>query len=305
MNSSPHPSFQSVHVQLLITIFLAVLLWALYQRLRKVEFFRWWAWAWTCSALFLAPAIVSVRVGPDWTPLKIGLLATVIVFGILQSLLMALGGLSWQVPGRSLQKMFKAGLWLTLALSAVTFWFGYVLRSHREASFAARNLQRTLTMTLALAYCCFVFFGRWRRKGSWAALMSGAFCFFYAIDQVSYTIDFCGILLKFYGNGTEITPNPIDYVQALLGSPLFFLDLVHICGICLGMILLMVEQSQSTERDLEVSERRRLGLAVNNVELQAEIDDRHRAESALRASEERILQILHGLPVALAVKRGR
>jgi PAS domain S-box-containing protein len=303
MNSSPHPSFQSVHVQLLITIFLAVLLWALYQRLRKVEFFRWWAWAWTCSALFLAAAIESVKVGPDWTPLKISLVGAVVVFGILQSLLLALGGLSWRVPERSLKKMFRAGLLVTLALSAAAFWFGYVLRSHRDVSFAARNLPRTLTMVVALGYCCVVFFGQWRRKGSWAALMSGAFCMFYAMDQVSYTIDFLGILRKYFGSGTEITPNPIDYVQALLGSPLFFLDLVHICGICLGMILLLVEQSQSTERDLEVSERRRLGLAVNNVELQAEIDERQRAEAALRASEERILQILHGSPVAIEVTR--
>ena len=303
MNSSPHPSFQSVHVQLLITIFLAVLLWALYQRLRKVEFFRWWAWAWTCSALFLAAAIESVKVGPDWTPLKIGLLVAVLVFGMLQSVLMALGGLSWHVPGRSLRKMFRAGLWITLALSAMAFWFGFVLRSHRDVSFAARNLPRTLTMMAALTYCCFVFFGQWRRKRSWAALMSGTFCMFYAIDQVSYTIDFVGILRKYYGNGTEITPNPIDYVQVLLGSPLFFLDLVHICGICLGMILLLVEQSQSTERDLEVSERRRLGLAVNNVELQAQIDERQRAELALRSSEERVLQILQGSPVAIVVSR--
>jgi len=303
MNSSPHPSFQSVHVQLLITIFLAVLLWALYQRLRKVEFFRWWAWAWTCSALFLAAAIESVKVGPDWTPLKISLVVAVLVFGILQSLLLALGGLSWRVPERSLQKMFRAGLWVTLAVSAAAFWVGFALRSHRDVSFAARNLPRTLTMMAALGYCCVVFFGQWRRKGSWAALMSGAFCMFYAMDQVSYTIDFVGILRRYFGSGTEITPNPIDYVQALLGSPLFFLDLVHICGICLGMILLLVEQSQSTERDLEVSERRRLGLAVNNVELQAEIDERQRAEAALRASEERILQILHGSPVAIEVTR--
>jgi PAS domain S-box-containing protein len=303
MNSSPHPSFQSVHVQLLITIFLAVLLWALYQRLRKVEFFRWWAWAWTCSALFLAAAIESVKVGPDWTTLKITMLVAGLVFGMLQSLLLALGGLSWHVPGRSLRKMFKVGLCITLALSAAAFWVGYILRTHRDVSFAARNLPRTVTMTAALTYCCFVFFGQWRRKRSWAALMSGTFCLFYAIDQVSYTIDFVGMLRKYYGNGTEITPNPIDYVQVLLGSPLFFLDLVHICGICLGMILLLVEQSQSTERDLEVSERRRLGLAVNNVELQAEIDDRHRAEAALRASEDRILQILHGSPVAIEVTR--
>ncbi|HET6929069.1 MAG TPA: PAS domain S-box protein [Candidatus Acidoferrum sp.] len=305
MNSSPHPSFESVHVQLLITIFLAVLLWALYQRLRKVEFFRWWAWAWTFSALFLAAAIESVKVGPDWTPLKISLLVTVLVSGMMQSLLLALGGLSWSVPGRSLQKVFRAGLWIMLALSAGAFWVGYALRAHRDVSFAARNLPRTLTMMLALGYCCFVFFGQWRRKRSWAALMSGVFCMFYAIDQVSYTIDFVAILRKYYGTGTEITPNPIDYVQILLGSPLFFLDLVHICGICLGMILLLVEQSQSTERNLEVSERRRLGLAVNNAELQAEINERQRAELALRDSEAKFRLVAETAPCAIWILQGQ
>jgi PAS domain S-box-containing protein len=299
MNSSPHPSFQSVHVQLLITIFLAVLLWALYQRLRKVEFFHWWAWAWTCSAIFLAAAIESVKVGPDWTPLKISLLVAVLVFGMLQSLLLALGGLSWSVPERSLKKIFRAGLWLTLVLSAAAFWVGFHLRSHRDVSFAARNLPRTLTMMAALVCCCVVFFGQWRRNKSWAALMSGAFCLFYAVNQVSYTIDFVGILRKYYGTGAEVTPNPIDHVQVLLGSPLFFLDLVHICGICLGMILLLVEQSQSTERNLEVSERRRLGLAVNNVGLQQEIDERHRVEHALRESEAKFRLVAETAPCAI------
>jgi len=55
-------------------------------------------------ALFLAAAIESVKVGPDWTPLKITLVVTVLVSGILQPLLLALGGLSWHVPGRSPQK---------------------------------------------------------------------------------------------------------------------------------------------------------------------------------------------------------
>jgi PAS domain S-box-containing protein len=268
-----------------------------------VEFFRWWAWAWTCSALFLAAAIESVKIGPDWTPLKISLLVVVLVFGMLQPLLLALGGLSWRVPERSLEKVFWTGLWVTLALAAAAFCIGYILRSHRDVSFAARNLPRTITMIAALGYCCVVFFGQWRRKDSWAALMSGVFCMFYAIDQVSYTIDFFGILRKYFGNGTELTPNPIDYMETLLGSRLIFLDLVHICGICLGMILLLVEQSQSTERNLELSEKRRLGLAVNNVELQAEIDERQRAELALRSSEERILQILQGSPVAIVVSR--
>ncbi|HUI51234.1 MAG TPA: PAS domain S-box protein [Terriglobales bacterium] len=302
MNASPHPSFQSVHVQLLITIFLAVLLWALYQRLREVKFFHWWAWAWTCSALFLAAAIEAVFAGTEWTLLKMGLLFAVLVFGILQPLLMVLGGLSWQVPGHSLRKLFWGGIWATLAISVLAFAAGYVLRANREASFSVRNLPRTLTMMAALVYCCIVFVRQWRKNRSWAALMSGAFCLLYAANQLSYTIDFVLILRKYFG-AAKVAPNPFDYVQNLLGSPLFFLDLVDICGICLGMILLLVEQSHLMQRDLEVSERRRLGLAVNNVELQAEIDERHRAELALRASEERIRQILHGSPVAMLVSR--
>jgi len=302
MNTGHHPSFQSIHVQLLITIFLAILLWALYQRLRKLEFFRWWAWAWTCSAVFLAAAILSVRVGNDWTPLKVALLLAVMVFGMFQPLLMALGGLSWHLPERSVGKLLKTGILVLLVIFTMAFAGGYLLRAERDVSFAARNLPRTISMMAALLYCCFVFFGQWRRKRSWAALMSGAFCLFYAVNQFSYTIDFIDLLQKHYGTA-HLTPNPVDYVQALLGSPLFFLDLVDICGICLGMILLLVEQSQLTERDLQVSERRRLGLAVNNFELQAEIGERQRAEDALRASEERIFQILQCSPVAMVVSR--
>src|SRR5215472_12333630 len=197
MNVSPHPSFQSVHVQLLITIFLAILLWALYQRLREVEFFRWWAWAWASSALFLAAAIESVRVGPNWTPLKIALLIGVLMFGMLQPLLMALGGRSWQVPGQSLRTLFRGGILLTLVLTSLAFAAGYLLRANRDASFSARNLPRTLSM--------------------WAALMSGVFCLLYAVDQVSYTIDFVVILRKYFG-ATQVAPNPFDHVQALLGS---------------------------------------------------------------------------------------
>src|SRR5262252_6970651 len=302
MNNGYHPAFQSVHVQLLITIFLAILLWALYQRLRKVEFFRWWAWAWTCSALFLGASIMAMHAGPDWNPLRIYFLLLVLVFGALQPLLLAIGGLSWNAPARPLGRLFYSGLSLAGLASAVAFAFGFTARADRASSFAFRNLPRTGSMVVALGYCCFVFFRHWRRKNSWAALMTGAFCLLYAVDQLSYTIDFVDLIGKHFG-AVPAVPNPVDYVQSLLGSPLFFLDLVDICGICLGMILLLIEHSQITERDLVVSERRRLGLAVSNVELQAEIDERHRAEQALRASEDRILQILQGSPAAMLVAR--
>ena len=39
--------------QTLTTAFLAVVLWSLYARFRQ-GFNRWWAWAWTSSAVFLA-----------------------------------------------------------------------------------------------------------------------------------------------------------------------------------------------------------------------------------------------------------
>ena len=132
--------------------------------------------------------------------------------------------------------------------------------------------------------------------------MSGIFCLLYAVNQFSYTIDFIDLLQRHFG-AAHVTPNPVDYVETLFGSPLFFLDLVDICGICLGMILLLVEQSQVIERNLQVSERRRLGLAVNNFELQAEINERQRAEDTLRASEGRIFQVLQCSPVAMLVSR--
>jgi len=240
MNGSAHPSPQSVPVQLLITIFLAILLWALYQRLRKVEFFRWWAWAWTCSALFLGASIMAMDAGADWDPLRVYFLLLVLMFGTSQPLLLAIGGLSWNAPARPLGKLFYRGLWLTALISAVAFAFGFTSRADRALSFAFRNLPRTGSMVVALGYCCFVFFRHWRRKNSWAALMTGVFCLLYGVDQLSYTIDFADLIGKYFG-AVPAAPNPLDYVQSLLSSPLFFLDLVDICGICLGMILLLIE----------------------------------------------------------------
>src|SRR5260370_41057791 len=96
----------------------------------------------------------------------------------------------------------------------------------------------------------------------------------------------------------------MDSVEIVVGLPVLFLGLVHMGGICLGMILLLVEQSQSTDRNLEVSERRRLGLAVNNVELQAEIDERQRVEQALRESEAKFRLVAETAPCAIWILQG-
>src|SRR6516162_9010871 len=74
----------SVNTQLLLTVFLVVLLWALYARLRRFEFFRWWAWAWTAFAVYLGAAAISLHVGPAWTPLKACLVFVLVLSGFLE-----------------------------------------------------------------------------------------------------------------------------------------------------------------------------------------------------------------------------
>ena len=85
-------------------------------------------------------------------------------------------------------------------------------------------------------------------------------------------------------------PSPflaLENLETLFQSRILFLDLVNTCGICLGIVLLLVEQYQRSERDLEESHRRSYGLVEMNSRLQSEIQERLRIEQALRESESR------------------
>jgi len=217
---------------------------------------------------FSGRSIESVKVGPDWTPLKISLLVAV-------SFLECCSRCCWRwgpqlarsravvaknVPSRAMDHP---------GLSRLAFWLGYNAPSASDVSFAARNLPRTLTMVRrSVTAVCILGSGAERDPGGTDVrrvlpVLCGQPGFLYH--------RFCGhppqVLRQWYGD----YPNPIDYVEILLGSPLFFLDLVHICGICLGMILLSCGAIAVDGAQLEVSERRRLGLAVNNVELQQKL----------------------------------
>ena len=87
-------------------------------------------------------------------------------------------------------------------------------------------------------------------------------------------------------------------------SRLLILDLADTCGICLGMILLLVERYQNTASELEASEKQRVGLAVDNASLQFEIQNRKQVEEGLRRSEEFSRQVVLNSPVAMLVSRG-
>lgn len=296
--------YLSVNVQLLLTVFLVVLLWALYARLHKFEFFRWWAWAWTAFAVYLATATISLHIGPAWTPLKACLVFVLLLSGFLEVVLLVFGGLSWRAPHKPARRLFWTGIGLAVVAASICFFLGFYWRAIPVASMAARNLTRTFALALALLFCFQVFWRQFRLSRSWGAAITGIFCFTYAIDQFLYFLAFAEVLSRFWDVPFRTVLHRLANIEFLSHNRLLFLDLLDTCGICLGMILLLVERYKRTESELEASERRSLGLAADNVSLQLEIQKRLRSEQELRQSEELSRQIVLHSPVAMLVARG-
>jgi PAS domain S-box-containing protein len=295
--------YLSVNIQLLLTAFLVVLLWALYTRFRRFEFFRWWAWAWTAFAVYLGTATISLHVGPAWTPLKACLVFTLLLSGFLEIALLVFGGLSWRAPHKLGRRVFWTGIALALVAASVCFFLGYHWRAIPVASMAVRNLSRTLALALALLFCVVVFWRQFRLNRSFAAAITGAFCFAYAVDQFLYFLAFAEVVSKFWGMPFPPLLHDLANIEWLSHNRLLFLDLLDTCGICLGMILLLVEHYKQTESELEASEQRSLGLAADNVSLQLEIQKRLHSEEELRRSEELSRQIVLYSPAAMLVSR--
>lgn len=296
--------YLSVNFQLLLTLFLVALLWALYSRLQGFGFFRWWAWAWTASAVFLASATASMRIGAAWTPAKIALIAVLLLLGFLQPFLLVCGGLSWRSPSRPSRRFLWSGAVSVLAAASVCLLLGYAFRSIPAISFAFRNVFRALSMAVALCFCFVVFWRQFRSSRSYAAAITGSFCLAYAFDQSIYFLSFCKILFDHFH---LFFPPILARIASTVfsgQSRLLFLDLVDTCGICLGMILLLVERFQHTASRLEMSERQRQGLAVDNASLQSEIESRQKAELELRSSEAFSRQVVLNSPLAMIVSRG-
>lgn len=287
MNNSYSSISLTVDIQLLITIFLVALLWALYSRLRRGDFFRWWAWAWTCFAIYLGCAAISLQLGSTWTPLKIVFVALLLPSGFLEPLFLVFGGWDWRFPGEFSLRWFLPGVAFTLLVSAICFVLGFFWRYEPVTSMALRNFPRTLSLAAALLFCAFVFLTQSRATRSWASLITGFFCLTYALDQLLYSSTFAEILVKRFAVRFASPLLALENLEAVFQSRLLFVDLLNMFGICLGIILLLVEQYQRTELDLEESHRRSYDLVEMNSRLQTEIQERLRTEQALRESESR------------------
>ncbi|MGB7439038.1 MAG: PAS domain S-box protein [Candidatus Acidiferrum sp.] len=302
MLSTSHDSFYlSATTQLLLTVCLATLLWALYARLQRFEFFRWWAWAWTAFAGYLLVGAISLHAGPAWTAKKVLLILVLLVLGFLQPVLLILGGLSWRTGKKPSRRLLWGSLAVALAVSLVCFAFALALRQFPLPSFAVRNAPRTLALACALLFCCFVFWKELWRSRSYAAGMAAIFCLAYAGDQILYCLSFSEMLGAYWNLHLPGPLHTLAHVEYLEYPRLILLDLIETCGICLGMILLLVERYEHTASALEISERRRAGLAVDNASLQLEIQNREQVEAELRRSEEFSRQVVRNCPVAMLV----
>lgn len=270
-----------VYLQLLVTILLVVLLWCLYARLRKQEFFLWWAWAWTASAAYLATGSLVLRLGPAWTPTKALVLLAAHLFSFLEVPLLVFGAWSLASPAMPTPKWQKVGLALSLAAAVISFGFSFVWRDQPPVSFVMRSGPRTLALAAALLFCAVVFCRQWRKGRSTGALLSGVFCLLYGFNQALYGVSFLQVML-------EARSEPVEYIWRLLGrggSIFSAVDVVYVYGICLGIVLLLVEEHRRAEAALLASTGTSRAIAENNAALQAEISERNRVEQVLRESE--------------------
>jgi PAS domain S-box-containing protein len=295
--------YLSVITQLLLTACLVTLLWALYVRLQRFRSFRWWTWAWTAFAIFLATATLSMRLGSAWTVPKGMLIWLLLAFGYLQPLLLVFGGLSWQAQRELPPKLVWGGVSVALVAAWTCFVVSFHLREIPVTSFAVRHVPRTLLLALALQFCCVVFWREFRKSGSRAAMVTSAFCLLYSLDQLLHFLSFTEMLLSHWSLHLPGLWQKLANLDFIGHSGLPFMDLADTCGICLGMILLLVEHYQHTATELEVSEKQRLGLAVDNASMQFEIERRRRVEAELRRSEEFNRQVVQNSPVAMMVAR--
>jgi PAS domain S-box-containing protein len=269
-------------LQSLMAAGLVMVLWTLHARLGRRPFFLWWAWAWTLFAAHLLLGLLSLPLSAAWTPARVALVFLATLCGFLQPVLMVLGATtlrSASLPSRTLATIGIAsactGGMLIVAWS-LTF-------PDPLDSFAGRLAPRALAAAGAAGFCVAALASARRETGPRGYGLAAVACLLYCVVQTLYGVAAIG----------RLTAGPAGPFAALferdaaLRPQLFLLDVVGAYGICLGMVLLLIEDFKRSTQALEDSLRLRREALDENAVLQAEISQRRRVERALRDSEDR------------------
>jgi PAS domain S-box-containing protein len=272
-----------VRLQLLLTMLAVTLLWVLSLHLRREQFFRWWAWAWTCFGIILVARVLVLKL-PPWTPVSAGLWLSVLILGFLQAPLLMLGACSLQLARPAGKRPAILSLGLAVAAAILNFAIAFFWRKNVLASAATLFIPWILCLAGALLFCTYVLARKWSDTHSWASTVIAGFCLLFAFDRLAYVWIYIHRLML-HGN---TVPTMQLFGEVLAGHTLLYLlDIACLCGICLGVVLLLVEEHARTEGDLWQSDNRNREVAAANASLQSEVVERRIIEAALRESEER------------------
>src|SRR5688500_16967801 len=131
-----------VFPQMVFTIFLVALLWALHARLRRQAFFWWWACGWTSFAVFLSLAALRMEVPRDWTLVRHGLALFMMPAGFIQVPFLLFGAWSLRGPGHPSRRWVTAGVALAIAAGLLCFTLSVLWREIGRASCRGREEDR-------------------------------------------------------------------------------------------------------------------------------------------------------------------
>jgi PAS domain S-box-containing protein len=269
-------------LQTLMSAGLVAVLWVLHARLGRRPFFLWWAWAWTLFAAYLLLGLLSLPLSAVWTPARIGLVFFASICGFLQPALLVLGAMSLRSSHGPSRSLCTAAISAACAAGLLTFVLSLSF-THPVDSFSARLAPRALALAGAAGFCV-VALASWRREGGPRAYgLTGVSCLLYCAVQAMYGLAAIGRLLA----GPSAPFADLFDRDAALRPLLFLLDIVSAYGICLGMVLLLIEDFKRSTLALEESLRLRRKALDENAVLQQEIEERRRVERALRDSEDR------------------
>jgi signal transduction histidine kinase len=278
-------------LQLLFTAFLSALLWALYGRSVRRDFFRWWAWAWTCFGGFLLLAILSIRLAVWPAPVKLGLIFLTTELAFVHVPLLMLG--AWSLRSGEVEtRWVRRCVIAALAAGGLTFAFSLTRSGSVETSFFLRSVPRTVALAAAMLFCATMFARYWWRRRSSAAAFSAVCCLLYGANQVFYSLSLSERLLL----GTSSAHRLFD-LRFIQYHEFVLLDVCYTAGLCLAILLLRFEEQRRLEQALIVSDRRATSIAARNVELQEHVAERRRlGQRLIHAQEEersRVARELH------------